>query len=206
MTQTEINSINDRVVEHVAGGRVRDALALLRNTTESQMLWEITDEINRIEQSYAYMLQYLTDGSADPGRDDMYAAIVSGIYGILDRLTRRLRLVEARLVVDAAVDKVELPRRGGPLRIDAVVLARCGQGPALVETFGETDFGPHGVGSMRTLISSVNLLTTACGFSNPTTSRGSFFTPKIRCPPSVLANADTDFNQLRGFFSSRRSL
>ena len=29
----------------------------------------------------------------------------------------------------------------------------------------------------------------ACGFSNPTTSRGSFFTPKIRCPPSVLANA-----------------
>ena len=95
MTQTEINSINDRVVEHVAGGRVRDALALLRNNTESQMLWEITDEINRIEQSYAYMLQYLTDGSADPGRDDMYAAIVSGIYGILDRLTRRLRLPEA---------------------------------------------------------------------------------------------------------------
>lgn len=95
MTQTEINNINDRVVEHVAGGRVRDALALLRNTTESQMLWEITDEINRIEQSYAYMLQYLTDGSADPGRDDMYAAIVSGIYGILDRLTRRLRLPEA---------------------------------------------------------------------------------------------------------------
>ncbi len=94
MTQSEINNISDRVVKKVVSGRIRDALALLRNTTESQMLWEITDEINRIEQSYAYMLQYLTDGSADPGRDEMYTAIVSGIYGILDRLTRRLRLPE----------------------------------------------------------------------------------------------------------------
>lgn len=94
MTQSEINNISDRVRDNIGNGRIRDALALLRNTAESQMQWEITDEINRIEQSYAYMLQYLTDGSADPGRDDMYTAIVSGIYGILDRLSRRLRLPE----------------------------------------------------------------------------------------------------------------
>lgn len=94
MTQKEIKNISERVTQYVRDGRLRDALALLRNTSESQMLWEVTDELNRIEQSYAYMLQYLTDGASDPGRDEMYTGITVSVYGVLDRLTRRLSLHE----------------------------------------------------------------------------------------------------------------
>lgn len=94
MTQNEIQNISECVRRYVHGGRLRDALALLRNTSESQMLWEVTDDLNRIEQSYAYMLQYLTDGAADPSRDEMYSGIINSIYTVMDRLTRQLSLHE----------------------------------------------------------------------------------------------------------------
>jgi hypothetical protein len=55
------------------------------------MLWEIGDAVGRIEQNYAYMLRYLSDGAADPERDKMYAEIVNETYRSLDILTRRLR-------------------------------------------------------------------------------------------------------------------
>lgn len=90
MTQSEIKNIQKKVTDYIHAGRLRDALRLLRNTTEATMLWEIGDSVGNIEQNYAYMLRYLTDGAADPGRDAMYAAIVTDIYRTLDTLTRRL--------------------------------------------------------------------------------------------------------------------
>ncbi len=94
MTQQEINNIKDKVTGYLRAGRLRDAFKLIRNTTEGAMLWEIGDSVGRIEQNYAYMLRYLTDGAADPERDKMYADIVNETYRWLDVLTRRLRQPE----------------------------------------------------------------------------------------------------------------
>lgn len=94
MTQSEIQNLNDRVTGYVRNGRVRDALRLMRNTTEARMLWEIGDVIGRIEENYAYMLRYLTDGANDPTRQAMYQTIVADVYRILDVLVRRLRTPE----------------------------------------------------------------------------------------------------------------
>lgn len=94
MTQSEIKNIQEKVTGYIRGGRLRDALRLLRNTTEAAMLWEIGDSVARIEQNYAYMLRYLTEGATDPGRNAMYAAIVTDTYRALDTLTRRLRQPE----------------------------------------------------------------------------------------------------------------
>jgi tetratricopeptide (TPR) repeat protein len=94
MTQQEINNIKNKVTGYLRAGRLRDAFKLIRNTTEGAMLWEIGDSVGRIEQNYAYMLRYLTDGAADPERDKMYADIVNETYRWLDVLTRRLRQPE----------------------------------------------------------------------------------------------------------------
>ncbi len=94
MTQQEINNIKEKVTAYLKVGRLRDAFKLLRNTTEASMLWEIGDTVGRIEQNYAYMLRYLSDGADDPERDKMYAEIVNDTYRALDVLTRRLRQPE----------------------------------------------------------------------------------------------------------------
>lgn len=94
MTQAEINNIQKKVTDYVDSGRLRDAFRLMRNTTEATMLWEIGDVVGRIEQNYAYMLRYLTDGADDPSRDTMYAAITDDILRVLDMLVRRLRTPE----------------------------------------------------------------------------------------------------------------
>jgi len=94
MTQQEINNIKDKVTGYISAGRLRDAFKLIRNTTEGAMLWEIGDKVGRIEQNYAYMLRYLSDGAADPERDKMYAEIVNETYRALDELTRKLNQPE----------------------------------------------------------------------------------------------------------------
>jgi tetratricopeptide (TPR) repeat protein len=94
MTQQEINNIKDKVTGYLRVGRLRDAFKLIHNTTEGAMLWEIGDAVARIEQNYAYMLRYLSDGAVDPERDKMYAEIVNETYRSLDVLTRRLRQPE----------------------------------------------------------------------------------------------------------------
>jgi tetratricopeptide (TPR) repeat protein len=94
MTQQEINNIKEKVTGYIKTGRMRDAFKLIRNTTEGAMLWEIGDAVGRIEQNYAYMLRYLSDGVADPDRDKMYAEIVNETYRSLDVLVRSLRKPE----------------------------------------------------------------------------------------------------------------
>lgn len=90
MTYAEIKNINSKIRKYIREGRLRDAFRLMINTTEASMLWEVGDVVKRIERNYAYMLKYLTDGAADPGRDAMHAEIVDATYNVLDELTFRL--------------------------------------------------------------------------------------------------------------------
>ncbi len=88
MKNQDITAKKERVLSFVKSGRLHDALKSLRSFSETLMTWDITDEINRVEQSYRYMLEYAMKGAQDPSRKAVYDDIVESIYKLLDRLVR----------------------------------------------------------------------------------------------------------------------
>lgn len=68
-----------------------------------RMAWEVDDKIKQTEQNYAYMLRYLTNGMADPGRDEMYGNLVSEVYGLLDTLTEYIESVDSPTLYYSAI-------------------------------------------------------------------------------------------------------
>ncbi|WP_302985830.1 hypothetical protein, partial [uncultured Muribaculum sp.] len=90
MASIHINDIPSKVEHYVSRHRLRDAFKLLRHYSSHIGDWRITDEIDRMEESYSMMLRYATQGAVDPERDEMYSSIVRKIYAMLDRISRQL--------------------------------------------------------------------------------------------------------------------
>lgn len=70
--------------------RLRDAFVQLRALAALASDWRITEDIDRLEQTYRMMLDYAANGQSDPGRDDLYASIVAGIRCLADRARYRI--------------------------------------------------------------------------------------------------------------------
>ena len=87
MTDQEIKNFRSRISAFIEKGRLRDAINEIKAMASRRMAWEVDDKIKQTEQNYAYMLRYLTNGMADPSRDEVYGNIVSDLYGLLDTLT-----------------------------------------------------------------------------------------------------------------------
>ena len=84
MTTKEINSIYAHISNLIKERRLRDVFVLLANYTKGAMFFELTDKVEKLEQTYAYMLSYLTAGADDPHRDRMLNDLIAQIYVILD--------------------------------------------------------------------------------------------------------------------------
>ncbi len=89
MAKNDIIARRDKVIAYLKAHRLRDAFSELRAMTEKIMAWEITDEINRVEEAYILMLGYVTNGVADPARAEVYDNLMADIYGILDKVVRQ---------------------------------------------------------------------------------------------------------------------
>lgn len=88
MKKQEISDKKNNILKAIKSGRLAVAFKLLRELSELLMTWEITDEINRLEESYRYMLEYAMRGISDPSRDKVYAGITAGMLSQLDLLER----------------------------------------------------------------------------------------------------------------------
>ncbi len=86
-TPQEYIGLIDRCLEE---RRLRDAFVQLRALAGLASDWRITDEIDRLEQTYTMMLEYASKGHADPGRDDLYASIVAQLRTLADRACYRI--------------------------------------------------------------------------------------------------------------------
>lgn len=78
----------DKVTRYVAEHRLRDAFAMARSLSEGMMNWEMSQEIERVEEGYRYMLEYASRGAEDPGRHDMVADLGEKVLQVVDRLER----------------------------------------------------------------------------------------------------------------------
>lgn len=84
MTPKEIKDIEQRIKGYLKETRLRDALKTLGNVTEGQMMYELSDRLKQIKNTYAYMLDYLTAGADDPQRDRMLNDLIAQTYNVLD--------------------------------------------------------------------------------------------------------------------------
>jgi len=84
----DIYSKKNKILSDIKSGRLATAFKLLREFSEQQMTWEITDETGRLEESYRYMLDYAMRGVTDPSRRQVYDNIVGSMLQLLDKLER----------------------------------------------------------------------------------------------------------------------
>lgn len=108
MDSTNAISLPSRIKDYISKHRLRDAFKLLRSFSAKLGDWRITDKIDHLEESYRMMLNYASQGVVDPQRDEMYNMIVSGMYGIMDNISRRLSLPKSPSVYFATVRYEEL--------------------------------------------------------------------------------------------------
>lgn len=81
--------------KYLAKHRLHDAISLLRGLAEKHMAWEISDEVNKVDSSYSYLLKYAIEGSDDPSRKDIYASLVASLSEAYDRLERAAKSKDA---------------------------------------------------------------------------------------------------------------
>ena len=77
--KTEIEKLLNR-------GQLCGAIKGLRYFSAGVQDWSITDSIDRLDQSYQLMLNYVTMGVEDPSRQSLYEDIKSELYVLLDRV------------------------------------------------------------------------------------------------------------------------
>ncbi|MBO5779658.1 MAG: hypothetical protein J6R27_00940 [Muribaculaceae bacterium] len=88
MAESDIITSRPKFVKLLSLGRIFDAIKLLRNLSEKNLSWELTDKIDKAESSYKYLLQYAIDGVNDPQRPEIYNSIIESLTLIYDQLTR----------------------------------------------------------------------------------------------------------------------
>lgn len=92
MAETEILNKKELFNRLLLQGRLHEAIVMLKGISERKMLWEVTDRINRVEESYRYMLRYALEDVADPHRDVIYRNIKEDLRMIYDRLVRTVNI------------------------------------------------------------------------------------------------------------------
>lgn len=94
MNINDITLFRDSTAADINAGRLHHAFRAMRTFSEGNMTWEITSDIDAVEQHYSYMLRFMADGVDDPNRQAVYADICSKARGIVDVLTRRAMMKE----------------------------------------------------------------------------------------------------------------
>lgn len=95
MKNQDIYSKKNIILKSIKTGRLATAFKQLKEFSEQQMTWEITDETIRLEESYRYMLDYAMRGVADPSRRQVYDNIVARMLHLLDKLERHALTYES---------------------------------------------------------------------------------------------------------------
>lgn len=89
MTKIEILKAKKRIIAYLEHLRLNEAFVELKNLADGAMVWEISNEVSQIEDSYKMMLNYAMQGVEDPARKMLYNDIINNCYYLLDRVVRQ---------------------------------------------------------------------------------------------------------------------
>lgn len=82
------NKKYDEVSSLIENKNINEAIALLRSMATQSPDLKIRDEIDRIADTYRYMVHYLLEGVDDPHRMEMYSELIESLKSVLDRIRR----------------------------------------------------------------------------------------------------------------------
>jgi len=94
MKLNDIRNFKNDMGLKIREGALSEAFAGLRAFSEGGMTWEITSDIDRLEDNYRNMLRYVALGVDDPGQKAIYDDIVNDTLAVVDVLTRRAFMAE----------------------------------------------------------------------------------------------------------------
>lgn len=109
MAENEISNKKELFNNLLSQGRLHEAIVMLKSISERNMLWEVTDHVTRVEESYRYMLRYAMDNVADPHRDIIYNNIKEDLRVIYDRLARQVNSRNGSSLYYTTVRTANLP-------------------------------------------------------------------------------------------------
>ncbi len=89
------NEIFINICEHISRGRILSALAKLDMIAGAMQDTASKDEISKIRETYHWMLEYMSQGIADPERMKVYANIKSRCYQIADALKEAKNTIDS---------------------------------------------------------------------------------------------------------------
>ena len=64
--------------------RLKEALVQLTALAEGSSDWKLKNEIESLQTTYKYMIQYASQGMNDPGRSEMYHSLITQCYKLAD--------------------------------------------------------------------------------------------------------------------------
>lgn len=91
MTIQELEQKTDRIFHYLSQKQLKNALDGIRSLISELNDWNTTAELENIETTYKYMLQYMLSGAEDPDRETVYANLLRATYALADKANFLLR-------------------------------------------------------------------------------------------------------------------
>ena len=85
MDKAEISKLRNKIFEHLDNRQLALALKHLRTMVDGTTQWDMKEAFNRLDTSYGYLLQYLSQGVSDPQRDTILSQIFAEVYELTDK-------------------------------------------------------------------------------------------------------------------------
>ena len=85
MDKAEISKLRNKIFEHLDSRQLALALKHLRTMVDGTTQWDMKEAFNRLDTSYGYLLQYLSQGVSDPQRDTILSQIFAEAYELTDK-------------------------------------------------------------------------------------------------------------------------
>lgn len=90
-TPENINLTRQKITSYLENRQLYDAISILKQLLDrNPPVMRFRDILEETEQSYRYMMQYMTDGVEDPQRNDLYYKIISSLHDLTDRIINEL--------------------------------------------------------------------------------------------------------------------
>ncbi|MDF9829508.1 tetratricopeptide repeat protein [Parabacteroides sp. PF5-6] len=97
MTIQEINKAYSRIIGALDGKELRNAFAFLQGLIASTREYQFQDSLNKLQETYQYMLRYRTEGAKDPMQEQIYQHLLTSTYELADQVKHKTLFAESPL-------------------------------------------------------------------------------------------------------------
>lgn len=95
MDTDKIISARKKIFSYLKDRRLRNVFEYLEKLLTAGKRTDLKGKTEELETTYKYMIKYMLEGFADPGREKLYKSLLISLYGVTDKITDELMLQSA---------------------------------------------------------------------------------------------------------------